>query len=592
VGTTFGLSLDALTAALLSMSDSDGEALANDPVAAVIAATRLGSMVRVLVHPATILGSRPGGGRFVALLDRMIVEVQPGTGLFHPKIWAMRFVRSESGKSAGANELARVIVCSRNMTQSTCFELAAVFDGEPEKRGAPGSPFCRDVADALQSWMSLASAEGTRMPKPVWELPAYLRRVSIDVPTEAANDLRLRWQGIGRPSLNGGLPKRMRRAFVVSPFVRPDFVADLVDRTAELQLVATREALDGLDDETYKKVETLQEQQRAPVLFQVEMGDSSDPDGIALDGLHAKLLLVEDNKAVSTTYLGSANATGPGWGIGATKNVEAMVELRPGIGIDSFMRGFVRETKTKLHPWIEEYDRSARVEPDAEAETERELLAALRGLAKLDLTVSWDAKANRMSLSCSKRPLDRGLSTYLATGVELACAPLLLSDRNDAWRPIGTLVAGPAVFDGVPLASVTAFVSVRATSISPPLSRVRLILARLDVKSEELRLRDDEIRREILSSASPAAVLLALIRGLAHIKRSGAIGLVGTAKNASSVRQVLSETTLERLLQAVAQDPTLISHLRQLVGPLADSDFQRLCDDLDAAVKRTALATL
>jgi hypothetical protein len=41
VGTTFGLSLDALTAALLAMSEADGEALAGDPVAGVIAVTRV-----------------------------------------------------------------------------------------------------------------------------------------------------------------------------------------------------------------------------------------------------------------------------------------------------------------------------------------------------------------------------------------------------------------------------------------------------------------------------------------------------------------------------------------------------------------------
>jgi hypothetical protein len=53
LGTTFGLSFDALTAALLAMLGTDGEELARDPVAGVIAITRLRASVRVLVHPGT-----------------------------------------------------------------------------------------------------------------------------------------------------------------------------------------------------------------------------------------------------------------------------------------------------------------------------------------------------------------------------------------------------------------------------------------------------------------------------------------------------------------------------------------------------------
>ncbi len=48
-----------------------------------------------------------------------------------------------------------------------------------------------------------------------------------------------------------------------------------------------------------------------------------------------------------------------------------MLEMRPGIGIDQFISGFIRESKTKIHPWISEYDRSAKPEPDPEKEAER-----------------------------------------------------------------------------------------------------------------------------------------------------------------------------------------------------------------------------
>ena len=63
IGTSFGLSVDVLTAALLSMSEADGEALAREPVAGVMAITRQRHKVRVLVHPGTISASPHAGSR-------------------------------------------------------------------------------------------------------------------------------------------------------------------------------------------------------------------------------------------------------------------------------------------------------------------------------------------------------------------------------------------------------------------------------------------------------------------------------------------------------------------------------------------------
>ena len=129
IGTTFGLSMDALIAALLSMCDTDGEELASNPVAATMAITRLSAKVRVLVHPATITipSANTGSSHFIALLDRLVVEVQPAVGLFHPKVWALRFERVGPHNDGMPMEIGRVLVGSRNLTRSTCFELGAVL---------------------------------------------------------------------------------------------------------------------------------------------------------------------------------------------------------------------------------------------------------------------------------------------------------------------------------------------------------------------------------------------------------------------------------------------------------------------------------
>lgn len=584
IGTTFGLSIEALTAALLAMSDTDGEALANEPVAGVMAITRLRKRVRILVHPGTIAGnSNAGSSRFVALLDRLIVQVQPSAGLFHPKVWALRFERIGSSPSSQPDEIGRLMVCSRNLSSSTSFELTGVFEGMVVEHDEAASPFSVDVADALHAWMTVASP-ALRFPDEVWHLPRFLRRLSLDVPHDAASSLRFLWSGPGRRPLATALPPRLERAVVVSPFVRAEFVSALLSRTNQLQLVSTPESLDALDDGTFATLEALREAQGSPVLYQVT--EHGEPEGGYIDGLHAKLLLTEDARQRSTTYVGSANATGPGWGLGGTVNVEAMSEMRPGIGIDRFVRDFLREDKRKVHPWVMEYDRSRKGDPDPSKEAERQMLAALREVARLDLSMRYDAGRERLTLT---RLPKRSLATIRpgdTRGVQFDLAPLLLNDRQDAWRPIADLASGDCLFDDVPVGKLTAFVALRATSKEPALTKTRLVLARLEVTEADLDRRDDAVRQDIMVTADPAAVLNALVRGLDHMGTGPLITGPGPGPKSLSMRQLLGDTTLERLLQAVALEPGLVSEMRLLLGPIGGSPFSRLCDDLEEIVKR------
>lgn len=477
IGTTFGLSLEALVGALLSMCHVDGEALQNDPVAAVIAATRLGSSVRVLVHPATISGGQSGSRKVVGLLDRVCVEVQPRTGLFHPKVWALRFCQPE-GEARAESDVGRVIVCSRNLGQSTSFEIAAVLEGKVQRGAQEAHRLCGDVSDALQSWLGLAP-RGVRIPKVVEQLPAFLRRVAVQLPEEG-EAVRLRWQGGDRASLVSVLPKRCRRMVIVSPFVQPEFVKEVVQRTAELQLISTSEALDGLDDATVAMTDQLRDDQEVPVLYRMELGERQDLDDTYLDGLHAKLIVAEDDEGNPLSLLGSANATGPGWGIGGVANVEAMVELRPGLGVDAFVRGFVRDRKTGLHPWIREYERADATQPDETAEAERQLLADLREAAKVRMTVSYDEGLRRLTLSC-----DAGLPKRVEENADVvfSAAPFLLCDRPGGWQSLSSLASSPVSFIDVGIEELTAFVAVKAVRESRGIEKTRLVLARLGTRS-------------------------------------------------------------------------------------------------------------
>ena len=582
LGTSFGLSVDALTAALLAMSETDGEALAAEPVAGVMAITRLRNKVRILVHPGTISGSpHAGSTRFVALLDRMIVEVEPIRGLFHPKVWALQFNKLPGGRTSLPDEVGRVIVASRNLSGSTAFELGAAFEGPVASRREPASRFAVDVAEALQAWMASGKI---RVPEMIWRLPRFVRRLALAIPPEASDALRLRWQGPNRTPLAALLPPRLKRTVVVSPFVQPDFVTALLDRTEQLYLVSMPEALDALDDATHVRLEGVREAQGTPVLYQV--GGLGDPEEVYLEGLHAKLLLIEDDRRRGSAFVGSANATGPGWGLKGFTNVEAMVEMQPGIGIDRFVAGFLRESKAKVHPWVTEYDRTARTEPNSEREAERRMLAALREVARLDLALKYDLDKQVLRV---KRVATRSLGALArvgAAGLSFDIAPLLLTDRAGIWQSVHSLAAGTSEFEDVPIDKVTAFVALRARSKKPLLERTRLVLARLDMSDAAFDLRDDAVRQAIMSTADPAAVLSALVRGLAHLHLGTTSGEGAGDHQSSSMHRFLKDTSLEAVLQAVAAEPGLISEMKLLLAPTAGSAFSRFCDDLEAITRR------
>jgi len=308
-----------------------------------------------------------------------------------------------------------------------------------------------------------------------------------------------------------------------------------------------------------------------------------DPDDAVIDGIHAKLLIAEDNKGRAVTFVGSANATGPAWGMGSVTNVEAMVEMRPGIPLDRFVARFIRETRTKVHPWIEEYNPEARSQPDADRLEERRVLAALREVAKLQFRLRYDKATRTLSLSADSKA--RRLPPWVVEGRHFSIAPLNIAGTPGAWRELETVVAGQCSFQDVDVAQLTAFVVLRARNEAPAIECQRLVVAALDVESSLLDSRDDAVRAQILATADPSLVLAALIRGLAHV--GGAVERHDRKPGLQKAfAQALDDVTLERLLQAVALEPSLVDDIRQLLGPVYGDEIAKLCDDLDDVVGR------
>jgi hypothetical protein len=142
-------------------------------------------------------------------------------------------------------------------------------------------------------------------------------------------------------------------------------------------------------------------------------------------------------------------------------------------------------------------------------------------------------------------------------------------------------------YEHVPIEKLTAFIALRARSEEPSLEKTRLLLAKLkQVDQSALDRRDELIRQVIMQEADPAAVLNALVRGLEYFQTGRGSQEHSRGGSSPSLQQLLRETSLERLLQAVAVDRGLIAEMRLLLCSIPGTPLKQLCDDLEDVVGR------
>ncbi|HHY50468.1 MAG TPA: hypothetical protein GYA10_12050, partial [Alphaproteobacteria bacterium] len=425
-----------------------------------------------------------------ALYDRILRPKALEGGAFHPKVWVLRFDPVARPERHSVEPLYRLLTASRNVTDSGCWELGALFEGSrrvgTQKFGSDVAAFCRKVA---------ASRD---LPKALWKLIEELKYVEFVAPREASQGLRFDWQWPGDRVLVNRLPRTISRALLISPFLRADFLKRLCDRTAELTLVSTQDELDQLADETHERLAS------ARVFVVSAEADEQVP---SLE-LHAKLLAWESD-GVSETLIGSANATGPGWGCGPNVNCEAMVSLRPGLGIDAVVKAFVAPAKDQLQPWIERYVREIAA-PDPEREAAKRLEHFMRLLRADQIRGEYDPAKKSLRLLA---PSSAGEQAWPA-GMCAEIVPLL--QRDQSVRADYRLVYGPgAAFEGIELEDVAAFAYVVVWN-----ERHRDVELRFVVQFE-LNLgalgddeRDKAVNARLLEGVDARSLLLDVLAGL------------------------------------------------------------------------------
>lgn len=542
VATTFTL---GMAAALVPPLAFAGAALrrSNDPVAALEAVRSCANRVDVFCQAGMIAIPAQHNALF-AFLEPMIHPVlAPPGGVFHPKIWLLRYASPDLGNRY------RLLCLSRNLTDDHSWDVALRLDAEKGPEQAETNEPLSNLIASLPARLTSRLDPGRR--RRLKQLAVDAQHLLWEGPDAVT---RIAFHAFGVPGAQPMPDFSGYRQLIVSPFADDAGVAETSPAPRDTIIVSRVEALDGLSQETLAP-------RGGAYVVSTSAGLSAEADAGAestplLGGLHAKMYVVERNRSAHV-FLGSANATHAA----LHRNVEFLVELVGGaskLGIDTLMG-----TDAEFRRLLERYEPSARP-VDPLDQVRRSIERYLRSLASLDWTIDVEGThtgdGHTLKVSTTRTIADvAGLSASL----ELLTRP----GRSLRLNASSRVEDG---FDAVPLTDITRFLAVRVTHTSGETGGT---VVRAELHGDPAG-RLDEILAAQIDTSEKFLRFLALLLGLTSGAEVDNLRALGSA--AGPHRQgVAGPGVFEGVVRALAQQPQAIDVLDRLVGRLVMTEKGR-----------------
>lgn len=557
VATTFTLDL---TAALLapvaftSFGMNDGTA---DPVLALESIRRAAADVTIFCQ-AGMIGVPAKAPDLTAFLEPMVQQVPPPRGgLFHPKMWLLKFVDGEDGAAR-----YRLLVMSRNLTHDSSWDIVVRLDSAGLSRTIISEN--EELRSFVESLPDLVPQLEDRRRAAILRLGKEIRKVEWERPA-GTTDLFFHHLAPGRRGPNWAAD----RACIISPFVNDEGL-DAVAPGAKRKVVVARPGqLDMLQPETLAVLETY--------VLNTAAGESNvaadavdfgkEPTTPQIKGLqadlHAKVFVLEPAGRKWTQarlLIGSVNATSSA----LHDNIELLVELqgpRSVIGIEALVGEDAPLMTTEL---IKPYETEGGQTRSEQEELEAQLENVVRAIASIPHTVTSEPAengTNTISITADKPyPVREGWTCQVglvtepgrAVAVDLGATPHIHVPR-------------------VASADVTAFVTV-TVRVSPSLERSTVVVARL-VGAPRDRL-DLIMARQIDTPEK----LMRLIRLLLDFDNPSLVAeLAGnrTTHDEEGAPRWGAAGELELVLQALATNPGAIDRIDDWMTRLSRAESGR-----------------
>lgn len=320
VATTYSLDLTALLLAPMAFAMFDHEKSEDldrvDPIQLLEAVRRYSERTTVFCQAGAI--AVPSSYRSIlTFVEDVVHEVTTPTAghIFHPKVWAIRYVDNEG------HHLHRCLCLSRNLTFDKSWDTAVRLDEQPENAGGIAA---RPLADFIEALPGLATRE-VRLDRreQVAALTASLAPTNFAPPSPFASGHLL---PLGVGAQTWPFPSAIDDLLAFSPFVAKGSLDRLSQASKKRTLVSRAETLDRLGSRALEGWRSLTLQRSA----EVEVGDDTTAPTSAVtewqsprDGLHAKTFIC-DIGSETVVVTGSANLTSAPW----HGNVEFDVVLR------------------------------------------------------------------------------------------------------------------------------------------------------------------------------------------------------------------------------------------------------------------------
>ena len=315
IGTTFSLDPEVMlfVPVHLSLLSRDRGNPLQDGIAMLESVRRLSDRITVYAQRGRLqVPSQPHV--LYGLLESIVVEVAaPRDGVFHPKLWVMRFTGQDNNNSI----LLRLMVLSRNLTADRSWDIALTLEGNPSRRNRSENRALGDLVSKLPE-MAFGEPNPARTEQAT-RLGDELRRVEWDLPP-GFEEVSFHVLGLERREWT---PDWSNRFAVISPFCRDKALEMLVDTTQQpVALISRPETLAELSEDITDYFGSCLALNDA-----AETEDGEDLEETASRdtcGLHAKVYVFERGWNTHIV-LGSANATDSA--LLAARNVEVLAEL-------------------------------------------------------------------------------------------------------------------------------------------------------------------------------------------------------------------------------------------------------------------------
>ena len=575
--TTFTLDLPTLLELPVALTFFEWEAGSEDvPLARIAmldAIRRHIDHLTVVAEAGFIAGPRKKHPLF-PLLEPAIHTVKLVGGTFHPKAYFVRYLpRGKEGTPGRDGEVRyRLVVTSRNLSQSSAWDTAVVLDGQLADRVQKEA---KGLSSFVNGTIELAESAAGELPRARAEALTRMADeadyIDFELP-DGVRDMRVHPVGFGRAFEPNPLRPQEPR-MVMSPFLGDS----VVDRYAgpKSVLVSRREELDNLRDDPTERYESvfvlndllLDEDDTA----QAETSGPEETIGQPLRGLHAKLFLDDDGHK-ARMLIGSANATSQAF----ASNRELLLELTVSKYNDG-VAAMVHEDR--LGKFLEPYVRNESDEPVDEAQNEAD--GNVKGVtdqlarASMKLQVSGSSQGEEGAHDLS---LAVETSLNLPPGVEVSCAPVTLEDNR-----YETLEAGPgevAKWGQVPTGAITCLIGFRIKAQVESARSSGSCVVKVPVEPGLPEDRDQLLIRGLIANRSQLLQYLALLLagvggepvGLDMLQGGGA------SEEAAAIDgkpQLLGLPLIERLIQAVDRDPDAVDAVARLIAQLDEEDGAR-----------------